>query len=102
MANSANAMEAMKAGLKSSMEDMVLQSATVEKEDLLNSIVKSQEFNIKVSGVHYRVKEFQKRNAKARNEWRAEMIRRILVDTNIVDEDILFETRNNKKVFIFY
>ena len=98
MANSANAMEAMKAGLKSSMEDMVLQSATVEKEDLLNSIVKSQECNIKVSGVHYRVKEFQKRNAKARNEWRAEMIRRILVDTNIVDEDILFETRNNKKV----
>lgn len=97
MTTSANALEAMRTELKTTMEAMVLQSAVVEKEDYLNSLVKSQECNIKVHGVHYRVKDFQRKNAKARNEWRADMIRRILVDTHVVEEEVLFENRNGKK-----
>ena len=57
------------------------------------------EVNVKVTGLHYRVKDFQKRNAKGRAEWRSDMLRRILVDTRVVEEDVLFETRaGGKKV----
>ena len=98
MTTSANAIEALKTDMKTAMEEMILHSVVVEKEDHLNSLVKSQECNIKVSGVHYRIKDFQRKNAKARNDWRADMIRRILVDTHVVEEDVLFENRNGKKV----
>ena len=83
---------------KAAVEEMVVQSSTIEKEDMLNGLCKSQECNIKVSGLHYRYKDWAKKNAKARNEWRADMIRRILVDTDIVAEETLFEKRNGKTV----
>ena len=79
------------------MKEMIYVSTAVEKEDWLNSQVKSMEVNIKVTGVHYRVAEYQKKNAKGRADWRAEMVRRIFVETGVVDEDILFETKGNKK-----
>ena len=54
---------------------------------------------MKVTGLRYRIKDYQKRNAKARGEWRAEMLRRIFVDTRVVEEDVLFETcTGGKKV----
>ena len=61
------------------------------------------EVNVKVTGLHYRIKDYQKRNAKAREVWRSEMLRRIFVDMRVVEEDALFETRtggkeNGKKV----
>ena len=65
---------------------------------MLNGLCKSQECNIIVSGVHYRIKDWVKKNAKGRNEWRADMIRRILVDTEIVAEETLFEKRGGKTV----
>ena len=89
----------IKADLRSDMESIAVRCATLEKEDWLNSQCKSMEANIKVSGVHYRVKDFQKRNAKSRLEWRADMLRRIFIDTRVVEEDVLFETRTaGKKV----
>lgn len=83
--------------MEAKMKEMIYVSTAVEKEDWLNSQVKSMEVNIKVTGVHYRVADYQKKNAKGRLEWRAEMIRRIFVETGIVEEDILFESKGNKK-----
>ena len=96
----AASLDEAKKQLKAEMEEMVLASSTVEKEDILNGLCKSQECNVKVTGVHYRYKDWQKKNAKGRNEWRADMIRRIFVNSNIVEEEILFESRPNGKKFL--
>ena len=85
------------AQMESKMQEMVLESATVAKEDWLNTQVKSMEANVKVSGLHYRIKDYQRRSAAARLTWREEMIRRIFVDTNVVEESLLFDTNANGK-----
>ena len=87
----------IKADMKADMEAIAVQCATVEKEDWLNAQCKSMEVDIKVTGVHYRVKDYQKKNAKARSEWRADMLRRIFVETRVVEEDVLFDTRTGGK-----
>ena len=51
----------MSAALEAKMEEIGIQALTIAKEDWLNSQCKSMENNIKVSGVHYRVKDFQKK-----------------------------------------
>lgn len=83
--------------LKEQMKELVIQSTTVEKEDWLNSQVKSMEVNVKVAGVHYRIADYHKKSSSQRREWRSTMIRRIFVDTKVVEEDLLFETKNGKK-----
>ena len=88
---------AMDKELKAQMKELVIQSTTIEKEDWLNSQVKSMEVNVKVSGVHYRIGDYHKKSSSQRREWRSQMIRHIFVDTKIVDEDVLFETKNGKK-----
>ena len=88
----------MKTDMRVEMEMVAVRCATVEKEDWLNSQCKSMEVDVKVTGLHYRVKEFQKKNAKGRAEWRADMLRRIFVDTRVIEEDILYESRGGKKV----
>ena len=79
------------------MQEMAFATATMQKEDWLNSQCKSMECNVKVSGVHYRVKDYQKKNSHGKREWRAEMLRRIFVDTHVLDENDLFETKSNGK-----
>ena len=83
---------------KSEVEEVVIQASTIQKEDMVSAFCKSQECNIKVSGVHYRYKDWNKKNSKGRNKWRNDMIRRILVDTGVAEEDVLFEKRNGKMV----
>ena len=79
------------------MQEMAFATATIQKEDWLNAQCKAFENNVKVMGVHYRVKDYQKRNSQGKRDWRAEMLRRIFVDTHVLDESDLFETRNGKK-----
>ena len=83
---------------KDAVEELIVQSTTIEKEDMLSALCKSQECNLKVSGVHYRSRDYGKKNVKGRAEWRAEMIRRIFVDTGVVAEEILFDQRGGKAV----
>ena len=79
------------------MQEMAFATATIQKEDWLNSQCKSMECNLKVMGVHFRVKEYQKKNAHGKREWRVEMLRRIFIETNVLEESDLFETRSGKK-----
>ena len=60
----ATQLDDMKKQLKAEMEEMVLASSTVKKEDMLNALCKSQECNLKVTGVHYRYKDWQKKMPK--------------------------------------
>ena len=88
---------AMDKELKEGMKELIVQSTTIEKEDWLNSQVKSMEVNVKVSGVHYCIADYHKKSSAQCCKWRSKMICRIFVDTNVVDEDLLFETKNGKK-----
>ena len=87
----------MSAALEAKMNEIGIQAITIAKEDWLNSQCKSMENNLKVSGVHYRVKEFQKKNAHGKREWRAAMLRRIFIDTNVLEENDLFEAKAGGK-----
>ena len=63
---------------------------TIEKRAWLDNQCKAYENNIKVTGVHHKASNYYGKNATARREWRSEMVQRILVDTNIMAEDVLF------------
>ena len=87
----------MSAALEAKMEEIGIQALTIAKEDWLNSQCKSMENNIKVSGVHYCVKDFQKKNAHGKREWRAALLRRIFIDTKVLEENDLFKTKAGGK-----
>ena len=87
----------MSAALEAKMEEIGIQALTIAKQDWLNSQCKSMENNVKVLGVHYRVKDFQKKNAHGKREWRAALLRRIFIDTKVLEENDLFETKAGGK-----
>ena len=69
----------------------------VEKRDWLDNQCKQYENNLKISGLQHVIKDYYGKNAQGRREWRAEIIQRAFVDTNIVDEDVLFAKNANGK-----
>lgn len=63
---------------------------TIEKTAWLDNQCKQFENNIKISGLLYAVNDYYKKNASERREWRSEIVKRALVDTNVMAEDVLF------------
>ena len=69
----------------------------IEKQAWLDNQCKQFENNIKVSGLLYSVADYYKKNASARRDWRQEIVQRALVDTNIMEEEVLFAKNSNGK-----
>ena len=69
----------------------------IEKRAWLENQCKQFENNIKISGLQYAIKDYYGKNAAGRREWRAAIIQRALVDTNVIAEDILFAKNSNGK-----
>ena len=69
----------------------------VEKRDWLDNQCKQYENNLKISGLQYSIKDYYGKNGSGRREWRAEIIQRAFIDTNIVDEETLFAKNDNGK-----
>ena len=71
-------------------EDLI-SSMTIEKEDVINKDIKAYENNLKVVGLTHDIKESQKKDPISKREWRQSILRRVLVETGIVEEDKIFE-----------
>ena len=74
-----------------------IDALVVQKRDLLESLCKQYENNVKVHGLTYNIKDYNKKNATQRREWRAEQARRAFVDTNVLKEEDLFAQNDNGK-----
>ena len=79
------------------VKEAKIEAVTVEKRDWLDSQCKQFENNIEVNGLTYNIKEYHKKNANGRKEWRAEMAQRAFVDTKVINEDVLFAKNANGK-----
>ena len=70
--------------------DAKIDIVAIEKKAWLDNQCKQYENNIKISGLHHSASNYYGKNASARREWRSEIVQRVLVDTNIMPEDVLF------------
>ena len=87
----------LKEELEKKVQDGKIEVLTIEKRDWLDSQCKAYENNIKITGLIYDIKDYYKRNASSRREWRADIIQRAFVDTKVVAEDVLFAKNGNGK-----
>ena len=69
----------------------------IEKRAWLDNQCKQFENNIKVSGLLYSVADYYKKNASARRDWRQEIVERSLIDTKIMEENVLIAKNENGK-----
>ena len=87
----------LEADIDAKLRDAKIDAVTIQKRDWLESQCKQFENNIKVAGLTYNIKDYHKKNASARKEWRIEMLQRAFIDTNILGEEALFIKNANGK-----
>ena len=87
----------MKEELEKKINDAKIDVLAIEKRDWLENQCKQFENNLKISGLHYDIKDYYRKNASGRKEWRADVIQKAFVDTKVVAEDVLFAKNSNGK-----
>ena len=80
----------LKEELEKKINDAKIDVIAIEKRDWLENQCKQFENNLKIGGLHYDIKDYYKRNASGRKEWRADIIQRAFIETKVVAEDVLF------------
>ena len=81
-------------------KDDMITVVAIEKEDLLNKEIKAYENNIKITGLIHDIKESKGLNDAAKRKWRSSILKRALVDTNVVAESEIFEKTTTGEVLI--
>ena len=69
----------------------LISSTEISETNYLNLLAKSYERNIRVVGLHYNVKDSQSLDNEAQQAWFREILKRALIDTEILKEEDVFE-----------
>ena len=74
-------------------EDM-LTVTKIAKTDLINSLVKAYDKNIKITGMTYDIKDSKNLDKKAYESWCVRIIRKALIETKVAKESDVIDTRD--------
>ena len=77
--------------------DAKIEVASLQKKDWLEATAKSYENNVKIAGLIYNIKDYNKLLRPAKRGWRNDILYRAFVETKVVAEDVLFEKNAHGK-----